>query len=196
VVFFFFFQAEDGIRDLVRSRGLGDVYKRQALDVAERLDAGEAFVARSLTARANIDFDAGDYASARSRLTRAAEIWRGAGPDQRENLIVALLGLSAVEARLDDSEAAIAGYRETIAAIEPSPTGWEDRLARAYRNLGGVLQEAGRFPEAVAAFRGSLRIHQASVAADSVEAKEVAASLKTAEFLAGLPPPSGETESD
>ena len=28
----FFFQAEDGIRDLVRSRGLGDVYKRQALN--------------------------------------------------------------------------------------------------------------------------------------------------------------------
>ena len=25
------FQAEDGIRDLVRSRGLGDVYKRQVL---------------------------------------------------------------------------------------------------------------------------------------------------------------------
>ena len=25
----FCFQAEDGIRDLVRSRGLGDVYKRQ-----------------------------------------------------------------------------------------------------------------------------------------------------------------------
>ena len=30
-VVFFFFQAEDGIRDLVRSRGLGDVYKRQGL---------------------------------------------------------------------------------------------------------------------------------------------------------------------
>ncbi len=29
VIYFFFFQAEDGIRDLVRSRGLGDVYKRQ-----------------------------------------------------------------------------------------------------------------------------------------------------------------------
>ena len=27
--YIFFFQAEDGIRDLVRSRGLGDVYKRQ-----------------------------------------------------------------------------------------------------------------------------------------------------------------------
>ena len=30
---FFFFQAEDGIRDLVRSRGLGDVYKRQGEEV-------------------------------------------------------------------------------------------------------------------------------------------------------------------
>ena len=44
---FFFFQAEDGIRDLVRSRGLGDVYKRQQHDVegdADREgdeDAGE-----------------------------------------------------------------------------------------------------------------------------------------------------------
>ena len=29
LLWIFFFQAEDGIRDLVRSRGLGDVYKRQ-----------------------------------------------------------------------------------------------------------------------------------------------------------------------
>ena len=31
ILFVFFFQAEDGIRDLVRSRGLGDVYKRQLI---------------------------------------------------------------------------------------------------------------------------------------------------------------------
>ena len=39
-VVFFFFQAEDGIRDLVRSRGLGDVYKRQqqaAVQVAAQI---------------------------------------------------------------------------------------------------------------------------------------------------------------
>eukprot|EP00658_Telonema_sp_P-2_P063574 TRINITY_DN52329_c0_g1_i1.p1 TRINITY_DN52329_c0_g1~~TRINITY_DN52329_c0_g1_i1.p1 ORF type:complete len:143 (-),score=45.45 TRINITY_DN52329_c0_g1_i1:53-481(-) len=30
LIFFFFFQAEDGIRDAQESRGLGDVYKRQA----------------------------------------------------------------------------------------------------------------------------------------------------------------------
>ena len=33
----FFFQAEDGIRDLVRSRGLGDVYKRQTAEYRELL---------------------------------------------------------------------------------------------------------------------------------------------------------------
>ena len=35
----FFFQAEDGIRDLVRSRGLGDVYKRQTQVRDEREQA-------------------------------------------------------------------------------------------------------------------------------------------------------------
>ena len=36
----FFFQAEDGIRDLVRSRGLGDVYKRQGRGLVELDDGG------------------------------------------------------------------------------------------------------------------------------------------------------------
>ena len=38
-----FFQAEDGIRDLVRSRGLGDVYKRQLLEMLP-----EASIARTI----------------------------------------------------------------------------------------------------------------------------------------------------
>ena len=48
----FFFQAEDGIRALVRSRGLGDVYKRQALAVvfagAGVFSAAGAFAATAL----------------------------------------------------------------------------------------------------------------------------------------------------
>ena len=42
---FFFFQAEDGIRDLVRSRGLGDVYKRQGKYGGKGSDAHKAAVA-------------------------------------------------------------------------------------------------------------------------------------------------------
>ena len=37
MISFFFFQAEDGIRDLVRSRGLGDVYKRQPIIFAQAI---------------------------------------------------------------------------------------------------------------------------------------------------------------
>ena len=36
---FFFFQAEDGIRDAQESRGLGDVYKRQVVELrGENID--------------------------------------------------------------------------------------------------------------------------------------------------------------
>ena len=52
----FFFQAEDGIRDLVRSRGLGDVYKRQLLEAAEALDRrDEDLAARVRAGDAAID---------------------------------------------------------------------------------------------------------------------------------------------
>ena len=34
VILFFFFQAEDGIRDAQESRGLGDVYKRQVFMIS------------------------------------------------------------------------------------------------------------------------------------------------------------------
>ena len=43
VLFFFFFQAEDGIRDLVRSRGLGDVYKRQDYNWTSFLDVSDDY---------------------------------------------------------------------------------------------------------------------------------------------------------
>ena len=41
VYFVFFFQAEDGIRDLVRSRGLGDVYKRQVVEELRLVGLGK-----------------------------------------------------------------------------------------------------------------------------------------------------------
>ena len=48
------FQAEDGIRYLVRSRGLGDVYKRQAPLPGLRFQAPE-FAAAFLLAQALLD---------------------------------------------------------------------------------------------------------------------------------------------
>ena len=48
VVLDFFFQAGDGIRDLVRSRGLGDVYKRQALALGPGVAPVEVHASRDL----------------------------------------------------------------------------------------------------------------------------------------------------
>ena len=63
MIWFFFFQAEDGIRYLVRSRGLGDVYKRQAQDVgvstqplAPRLKAGHDYPANDAERRASVSY--------------------------------------------------------------------------------------------------------------------------------------------
>ena len=55
-LFVFFFQAEDGIRDLVRSRGLGDVYKRQGQYCPLRPDCSRACenIRRSLICTAEI----------------------------------------------------------------------------------------------------------------------------------------------
>ena len=51
----FLFQAEDGIRDLVRSRGLGDVYKRQAAGSrATENDAGGHFQHPPSLARSSV----------------------------------------------------------------------------------------------------------------------------------------------
>ena len=48
------FQAEDGIRDLVRSRGLGDVYKRQVPVYNARIHLG-----RNLAKQIRGEIDAG-----------------------------------------------------------------------------------------------------------------------------------------
>ena len=47
-MFLFFFQAEAGLRDAQESRGLGDVYKRQALTVHLVMPGGasDAFITR------------------------------------------------------------------------------------------------------------------------------------------------------
>ena len=51
--FFFFFQAEDGIRDAQESRGLGDVYKRQPLTYP-RTDHGHRLRSRITTRSSRI----------------------------------------------------------------------------------------------------------------------------------------------
>ena len=85
---FVFFQAEDGIRDLVRSRGLGDVYKRQASNRLTAEYAGRTLLeirTRLVAAlqEEKVRFDA--------EIARALELARQAFVDERtggETLVV------------------------------------------------------------------------------------------------------------
>ena len=57
----FFFQAEDGIRDLVRSRGLGDVYKRQNLTQTAEVRRVLPGLLAELGCRSMLDVPCGDF---------------------------------------------------------------------------------------------------------------------------------------
>ena len=74
VLFFFVLQAEDGIRDLVRSRGLGDVYKRQVLNggLGEQNDQIENYMDYSLRACQNM-FSLGQ----KDRMRQSFLLYRG-----------------------------------------------------------------------------------------------------------------------
>ena len=61
MLFFFFFQAEDGIRDLVRSRGLGDVYKRQGVLILAGFLGQRFAMERPLSLSATLVFEQSYY---------------------------------------------------------------------------------------------------------------------------------------
>ena len=75
---FFFFQAEDGIRDLVRSRGLGDVYKRQPVDRARVLRPGRHAVGQASSRRL--------FRRARRRLAVACLLYTSDAADERSSV--------------------------------------------------------------------------------------------------------------
>ena len=76
--FFFFFQAEDGIRDLVRSRGLGDVYKRQG--VAAVISSG-AVISICLPSTS-----ASRQSRSRSRAPRSCLLYTSDAADERSSV--------------------------------------------------------------------------------------------------------------
>ena len=77
-VLFFFFQAEDGIRDLVRSRGLGDVYKRQHVYSAFEIDFSRV---AALRARKKDEYEA-----AGARLTYTCLLYTSDAADERSSV--------------------------------------------------------------------------------------------------------------
>ena len=74
----FFFQAEDGIRDLVRSRGLGDVYKRQTQTFAG------AAIASAMAARLALGL--GSVAASCARISVTCLLYTSDAADERSSV--------------------------------------------------------------------------------------------------------------
>ena len=74
----FFFQAEDGIRDLVRSRGLGDVYKRQTSRHAPIIGRDEK--------RASGTADGSGCAEGRPELAQTCLLYTSDAADERSSV--------------------------------------------------------------------------------------------------------------
>ena len=85
--FVFFCQAEDGIRDLVRSRGLGDVYKRQveprsvAAGAHSRSPAKNASASRSSSSSCSMGLS-----NARNDITQPCLLYTSDAADERSSV--------------------------------------------------------------------------------------------------------------
>ena len=128
-LFFFFFQAEDGIRDLVRSRGLGDVYKRQAEHGADASGAvGAAGVKIRITHRRGSLAWPARPATSQSRYALAAGGVKGGAA------LLSLAGLFQLESAWR--------RRYNTAAQGPGFGAWRMRGLR--RRVPGPARRGGR----------------------------------------------------
>ena len=136
----FFFQAEDGIRDLVRSRGLGDVYKRQE-PVAAKADVWPIYQLTKKSPNLTPSYQRGDVWKISERQSLIESILRGVplpsvillrtGPSsahevvdgkQRLTAILRFVGKHPVALRRIDEKSEELGYPNVcLLYTSPSP---------------------------------------------------------------------------
>lgn len=102
---------------------------------------------------------AGDLAGARMHYEKSLSLFRSAGS---ERLAVEILGsLADTNWALGELDAAVAGFRETIALMRGSNMSTNITLGVTLTNLAGVLVEGGEFDEALTAAREGLELRKA-----------------------------------
>jgi tetratricopeptide (TPR) repeat protein len=102
---------------------------------------------------------AGDLVGARTHYEKSLSLFRSAGS---ERLAVEILGsLADTNWALGALDAAVAGFRETIALMRGSNMSTKITLGVTLTNLAGVLVERGELDEALSAAREGLELRKA-----------------------------------
>jgi tetratricopeptide (TPR) repeat protein len=102
---------------------------------------------------------AGDLAGARTHYEKSLSLFRSAG---LERLAVEMLGsLADTNWALGALDAAVAGFRETIALMRGSNMSTKVTLGVTLTNLAGALVERGEFDEALSVAREGLELRKA-----------------------------------
>jgi predicted ATPase/DNA-binding winged helix-turn-helix (wHTH) protein len=96
----------------------------------------------------------GDLAGVRMDYENALSLFRGAGAER--SVLNTLGNLADTTWALGDLDAALAGFRETVALMRKSPLTMRSTLGIYLANLAGVLTERGDLDEALAAAREGL----------------------------------------
>jgi predicted ATPase/DNA-binding winged helix-turn-helix (wHTH) protein len=96
----------------------------------------------------------GDLAGARMNYEKALSLYRGAGAER--SVLNTLGNLADTTWALGDLDAALAGFRETVALTRMSPLTVRSAVGIYLANLAGVLTERGDLDEALVAAREGL----------------------------------------
>ena len=137
----FFYQAEDGIRELVRSRGLGDVYKRQvcrdflSAQGKPTLHVLDLRYGKDIAERAHRPAPGwSDRHENRVRLKRAMlkELWGEEMPDQPSYESIRLLISPEVRQRMEERLILVEDVQQVIEHAERSGARFQNRQSGHY----------------------------------------------------------------
>jgi predicted ATPase/class 3 adenylate cyclase len=98
----------------------------------------------------------GDAVSARTQFEKALSLYRGAGAEHFA--LITTGNLADVAWALGDLDAALSGFRETVALMRNTPTTTRSSLGANLTNLAGVLTERGELNEALVPAREGLSL--------------------------------------
>eukprot|EP00831_Metopus_contortus_P084305 TRINITY_DN9538_c0_g1_i1.p1 TRINITY_DN9538_c0_g1~~TRINITY_DN9538_c0_g1_i1.p1 ORF type:complete len:392 (-),score=56.66 TRINITY_DN9538_c0_g1_i1:116-1291(-) len=163
---FFFFQAEDGIRDVERSRGLGDVYKRQCLDLmSAKYGENSIELSRNYNYLGNVCLGTKDISKAQQHFQSALDILQNHHPDMHIGHANNYWGLAKSFSLSNDplnaeifAEKAIKQYQQKISLLTEQGNDDKQEMVLLYYEMGGWLYEFFRYDESIQFYKAALDV--------------------------------------